>query len=207
MGFFSRLFGTEAESPLQRAERSGTRPATVPTSEDQALERYRYMLRTAPPETVEQAHAEAFAKLSSPSRRPRPSARASPRRASTTHRHWRASPHAPRCANQARSSARSAPAAWASARACSRASPWASSAAWSPIAFSRRSVASAAERRAKQRQPTTLKPTTRLPPMTAKPTTEPTTATSAAAISRSDSRSNGVSRTRRPASAGARVFG
>jgi hypothetical protein len=63
MGFFSRLFGTEAESPLQRAARSGTRPATVPTSEDQALERYRYMLRTAPPETVEQAHAEAFAKL------------------------------------------------------------------------------------------------------------------------------------------------
>jgi hypothetical protein len=63
MGFFSRLFGTEAESPLQRAARSGTRPATTPTSEDQALERYRYMLRTAPPETVEQAHAEAFAKL------------------------------------------------------------------------------------------------------------------------------------------------
>ena len=59
MGFFSRLFGTEAESPLQRAARSGTRPATTPTSEDQALERYRYMLRTAPPETVEQAHAEA----------------------------------------------------------------------------------------------------------------------------------------------------
>lgn len=64
MGFFSRLFGTEAETPLQRAARSGTRPATVPPSEDQALERYRYMLRTAPPETVEQAHAEAFAKLS-----------------------------------------------------------------------------------------------------------------------------------------------
>ena len=28
-----------------------------------AIERYRYMLRTAPPEQVEQAHAEAFAKL------------------------------------------------------------------------------------------------------------------------------------------------
>jgi hypothetical protein len=28
-----------------------------------AVERYRYMLRTAPPETIEQAHAEAFAKL------------------------------------------------------------------------------------------------------------------------------------------------
>lgn len=31
--------------------------------DEAALERYRYMLRTAPPETVEQAHAEAFAKL------------------------------------------------------------------------------------------------------------------------------------------------
>src|SRR5687767_9801023 len=65
MGFFSRLFGTEAETPLQRAARSsGTRPATAPASEEQPLERYRYMLRPAPPETVEQAHAEAFAKLS-----------------------------------------------------------------------------------------------------------------------------------------------
>ena len=32
-------------------------------SDAQAIERYRYMLRTAPPETIEQAHAEAFAKL------------------------------------------------------------------------------------------------------------------------------------------------
>jgi hypothetical protein len=29
----------------------------------QALERYRYMLQTAPPETIERAHEEAFAKL------------------------------------------------------------------------------------------------------------------------------------------------
>ncbi|MGH3824033.1 MAG: hypothetical protein ACRDRA_14555 [Pseudonocardiaceae bacterium] len=34
-----------------------------------AIERYRYMLRTAPPETVEQAHAEAFAKLTPEQRR------------------------------------------------------------------------------------------------------------------------------------------
>jgi hypothetical protein len=33
------------------------------------VERYRYMLRTAPPETVEQAHAEAFAKLTPDQRR------------------------------------------------------------------------------------------------------------------------------------------
>ena len=33
------------------------------TEDQQAIERYRYLLRTAPPEKVEQAHAEAFAKL------------------------------------------------------------------------------------------------------------------------------------------------
>lgn len=39
-------------------------PQRAPMSEDErAVERYRYMLRTAPPEQIEQAHAEAFAKL------------------------------------------------------------------------------------------------------------------------------------------------
>jgi hypothetical protein len=61
MGFFSRLLGIENDAP--RRPESGTRAATAPTSDEQALERYRYMLRTAPPETLEQAHAEAFAKL------------------------------------------------------------------------------------------------------------------------------------------------
>jgi hypothetical protein len=42
---------------------------TRPSGDEQAIERYRYMLRTAPPETIEQAHAEAFAKLSEPQRR------------------------------------------------------------------------------------------------------------------------------------------
>jgi hypothetical protein len=37
--------------------------------DEAAVERYRYMLRTAPPETVEQAHAEAFAKLTPDQRR------------------------------------------------------------------------------------------------------------------------------------------
>ena len=37
--------------------------------DEAAVERYRYMLRTAPPETVEQAHAEAFAKLTPEQRR------------------------------------------------------------------------------------------------------------------------------------------
>jgi hypothetical protein len=33
------------------------------SADEQAIARYRYMLKTAPPETIEQAHAEAFAKL------------------------------------------------------------------------------------------------------------------------------------------------
>lgn len=35
----------------------------------QAIARYRYLLRTAPPEAIEQAHAEAFAQLSPEQRR------------------------------------------------------------------------------------------------------------------------------------------
>jgi hypothetical protein len=57
MGFLSRLFGMDED----RRARVPARP-TDPT-DDQALERYRYMMRTAPPDTLEQAHAEAFAKL------------------------------------------------------------------------------------------------------------------------------------------------
>jgi len=48
----------------------GRKPAPQPaaasssTSQDeQAVARYRYLLRTAPPEAIEQAHAEAFAQL------------------------------------------------------------------------------------------------------------------------------------------------
>lgn len=37
--------------------------------EDQQIERYRYLLRTAPPDQIEQAHAEAFARLSPEQRR------------------------------------------------------------------------------------------------------------------------------------------
>jgi hypothetical protein len=70
MGFFSRLMGVESEAdrqPASTTRRSGL--ASPVDSEQQALERYRYMLRTAPPETLEQAHAEAFAKLTSEQRR------------------------------------------------------------------------------------------------------------------------------------------
>ncbi len=44
-------------------------PAAAKDPDQAAIERYRYMLRTAPPETVEQAHAEAFAKLTPDQRR------------------------------------------------------------------------------------------------------------------------------------------
>ena len=56
MGLFDHLReGVGLQRPLE--------PQAVPEDE-QAIARYRYMLRTAPPETIEQAHAEAFAKLS-----------------------------------------------------------------------------------------------------------------------------------------------
>lgn len=38
-------------------------------ADEQAIARYRYMLKTAPPETIEQAHAEAFAQLTPEQRR------------------------------------------------------------------------------------------------------------------------------------------
>jgi hypothetical protein len=48
----------------------GRKPAGEARSADeQAIERYRYLLRTAPPETIEQAHAEAFAQLTPEQRR------------------------------------------------------------------------------------------------------------------------------------------
>jgi len=40
-----------------------------PPNDEQAIARYRYMLRTAPPEAIEQAHAEAFAVLTPEQRR------------------------------------------------------------------------------------------------------------------------------------------
>ena len=57
MGLLDRIFGTQA-----RHSDAVPRPAP-PGSDVYALERYRYMLQTAPPETIEQAHAEAFARL------------------------------------------------------------------------------------------------------------------------------------------------
>ena len=56
MGLFDRLFGTE--------QQDAPRPPQRPRTDDEiAVERYRYLLRTAPPEAIERVHAEAFAKL------------------------------------------------------------------------------------------------------------------------------------------------
>jgi hypothetical protein len=70
MGFLDRLFGggddrrpapQVPQAPYGQTPRGAQRP---PMSDDElAIERYRYLLRTAPPESIEAVHAEAFAKL------------------------------------------------------------------------------------------------------------------------------------------------
>ena len=54
----------------------GSKPTSQPVStpstsneDEQAVARYRYLLKTAPPEAIEQAHAEAFAQLTPEQRR------------------------------------------------------------------------------------------------------------------------------------------
>jgi hypothetical protein len=47
----------------------GRATGTPRTDDEIALDRYRYLLRTAPPDAVEEVHAEAFAKLSPQQRR------------------------------------------------------------------------------------------------------------------------------------------
>ena len=48
---------------LRRRLRGGPGHGGEALPDQQAIERYRYLLRTAPPEQIEQAHAEAFEKL------------------------------------------------------------------------------------------------------------------------------------------------
>lgn len=63
MGFLDRLFGTDPDEEYRQTTQQ-VRQASAARSDDEiALERYRYLLRTAPPETIEQVHEEAFAKL------------------------------------------------------------------------------------------------------------------------------------------------
>jgi len=63
MGFFDRLFGTGSDE--QQNTQQNTQPPRQGnrTDDEIAVERYRYLLRTAPPETIESVHREAFSKL------------------------------------------------------------------------------------------------------------------------------------------------
>lgn len=70
MGFWKTLFGSKDQPSSYTAPGHAATHGpswqrhAAPATEDQiALQRYRYMLQTAPPETIEQAHAEAFATL------------------------------------------------------------------------------------------------------------------------------------------------
>jgi hypothetical protein len=66
MDMLRRLFG--GDEPRSQATQSRSHPREM-SPDAQAVERYRYLLRTAPPETIEEAHAEAFAKLTPEQRR------------------------------------------------------------------------------------------------------------------------------------------
>ena len=63
MGFFDRLFGSSSDDTTQQQQRAQAPRADSRTDDEIAVERYRYLLRTAPPETIESVHREAFSKL------------------------------------------------------------------------------------------------------------------------------------------------
>jgi hypothetical protein len=66
MGILDKIFGggePSTEKPGTQRDPNANFAAGAQTEDETAIARYRYMLKTAPPETIEQAHAEAFAKL------------------------------------------------------------------------------------------------------------------------------------------------
>ena len=63
MDFFKRLLGNDDPPTQPRNQQRPTPQRRVLSPDEQAIERYRYLVRTAPPETIEEVHAEAFAKL------------------------------------------------------------------------------------------------------------------------------------------------
>lgn len=78
MGILDRILGHQPESTGGAPGRATPRPPSGlaggpapsrPPTDERAIERYRYLLRTAPPEAIEEAHAEAFAQLSPEQRR------------------------------------------------------------------------------------------------------------------------------------------
>jgi hypothetical protein len=64
MGILDRILGSDKVPKQGQAAQQQGQP-----SDDQAIARYRYLLKTAPPETIEQAHAEAFGRLTPEQRR------------------------------------------------------------------------------------------------------------------------------------------
>jgi len=58
MGILDRLLGRDRPSASRDVQRA---PEASP--DEQALQRYRYLVRTAPPEAIEEAHREAFERL------------------------------------------------------------------------------------------------------------------------------------------------
>lgn len=68
MGLFD-LFRRRDTPAAPRGAPDPVMPAAPRSADEQAIERYRYLLRTAPPETLEQAHAEAFGQLTPEQRR------------------------------------------------------------------------------------------------------------------------------------------
>jgi hypothetical protein len=66
--FFKRILGGDDTSTRpQRQQRPSTQRREL-SPDEQAVERYRYLVRTAPPETIEEVHAEAFTKLTTEQR-------------------------------------------------------------------------------------------------------------------------------------------
>ncbi|MET0990348.1 MAG: hypothetical protein ABWY54_06860 [Glaciihabitans sp.] len=64
MGFFDRLLGRQEPESSSAPQYRRSASSTPERSEDEiAVERYRYLLRTAPPETIDEVHREAFTKL------------------------------------------------------------------------------------------------------------------------------------------------
>lgn len=63
-------YGQQSYDVPPDAARTASAGSSTPPSEDElAVERYRYLLRTAPPERIEDVHAEAFARLTPEQRR------------------------------------------------------------------------------------------------------------------------------------------
>jgi hypothetical protein len=69
MGLIDKLLGRDEPAQEARAPRHTAPEGRAVDPDEAAVERYRYMLRTAPPDTIEEAHAEAFAKLTPEQRR------------------------------------------------------------------------------------------------------------------------------------------